>query len=87
MIAWKHHISEDFEQLGIPCRNNGAAAGATVFLDYELMIAYLKQDGRRWHVAEIRVKQRELVFNLGCPWMATITVARGSREGFKPLIM
>lgn len=85
MTVWKHHISEHFENGAIPCRNNGAGRYSTVFTNYGEMIDYLRRDGRKWHIAKLRVKRSELVFNMGCEYMASILVARGSREGFKPI--
>ncbi|WP_188134062.1 hypothetical protein [Chitinophaga sp. CF418] len=49
------------------------------------MLEYLRRDGRRWHVARLRVKKAELEYNFDCDYMATIKVDRYSREGFKPI--
>ncbi len=83
MTVWKHHISSDFKD-GIS-RNNGAGNGATVFLDYQKMIEVLKKDGRKWSVAELKVKKSELLFDRQEKYMATILVDRASKEGFKPI--
>lgn len=85
MKAWKHHISEHFEDGGTPTSPNGAGAGGTIFLDYDKMICYLKEDGREWHVAELEVYEDELLFEFNCNWMATILCNRLSKIGFVKL--
>lgn len=83
--AWKHHISSDFENGKIPTHPNGAGKGATIFIEYEKMIEYLKKDGRRWHIAELELKNELLFFQFNNNYMATILVDKISKDGFKPL--
>lgn len=85
-LAWKHHISEHFENGDYPTHPNGAGKGATVFTDYNKMIDYLKKDGRRWHVAELKLQNEPLIFEFGNNYMATIQRDCLSEHGFKPCI-
>lgn len=82
--AWKHHISEDFENGKMPIES-GAGKGGTIFLDYKTMIDYLKNDGRRWHVAELDLDRDPIIFNFDNNYMATIDIDKPSKSGFKPL--
>lgn len=86
MLVFKHHISKDFEENPSLVMNNGAGAGATVFTDYNKMLAYLKTDGRSWHVAPLEVEKGELHFNFGNDYMATILCDKSSKENFKPVL-
>ena len=85
-LAWKHHISEDFESGNCPLHPNGAGKGATIFINYEKMIEYLKKDGRRWHVAELLLENEPLIFEFGNNYMATIQRDYLSQRGFMPCI-
>lgn len=85
-LAWKHHISEHFENGSCPTHPNGAGKGATIFTDYNKMLDYLKQDGRRWHVAELKLENEPLIFEFGNDYMATIQNNCLSEQGFKPCI-
>ena len=85
-LAWKHHISEHFESGSCPANLNGAGKGATIFIDYNKMIEYLKKDGRHWHVAELKLQNELLVFEFGNNYMATIQSSCLSDQGFKPCI-
>ena len=85
-IAWKHHISEHFENGSCPTHPNGAGKGATIFTDYNKMLDYLKADGRHWHVAELKLKNEPLIFEFGNDYMATIQNDCLSEQGFKPCI-
>ena len=85
-LAWKHHISEHFENGNCPTHPNGAGKGATIFTDYNKMIDYLKKDGRHWHVAELNLQNEPLIFEFGNNYMATIQRDFLSENGFKPCI-
>ena len=50
------------------------------------MIDYLKKDGRRWYVAELKLKNEPLIFEFGNDYMATIQRDCLSERGFKPCI-
>ena len=82
-LAWKHHVSKDFDN-GIV--SGGAGKGATIFLDYDNMIKYLKEDGRKWHIAELKLNNEALIMEYGNDWMATTTRNIPSIEGFKALV-
>lgn len=84
--AWKHHISENFENGKNPVHPNGAGPGATIFLDYEMMKEYLINDGRKWHIAELDLREDIIIYEFNCDWMVTIKNGRWSQEGFKPFI-
>ena len=83
-LAWKHHIADDFENGNIPTKPNGAAKGGTIFVDYKKMLEYLKSDGRRWYVAELKLENEPLIFNFNNKYMATIQRNCLSEDGFKP---
>ena len=85
-LCWKHHISEHFENGLCPTSPNGAGKGGTVFTDYSKMIEYLKKDGRRWHIAELELKNEPLIFEFGNNYMATIPFDKISTHGFKPCV-
>jgi len=85
-LAWKHHIAEHFENGTCPIHPNGAGKGATIFTNYQKMIDYLKKDGRRWYVAELKLKNEPLIFEFGNDYMATIQRDCLSERGFKPCI-
>ena len=85
-LAWKHHVSKHFEDGSMPLSPNGAGKGATIFTDYEKMINYLKEDGRKWHIAELNLKDEPLIFEFGNDWMATVSRDILSEQGFKPCI-
>ena len=84
-VSWKHHISKDFENR--ISTQGGAGKGGTIFTDYEKMIKYLKKDGRKWHIAELKLKDEPLIFEFGNSYMTTIQRDFSSKEGFKPLII
>ena len=81
-LAWKHHISEDFNDNNI---SNGAGKGGTIFIDYEKMLNYLKEDGRNWHIAELNLYNEPLIFKFKDKWMANVTRNILSNKGFKKL--
>ena len=56
--VWKHHISEHFYNGTNPIKGVGAGKGATIFLDYNKMVEYLKKDGREWCVAKIYIDRQ-----------------------------
>jgi hypothetical protein len=85
-LAWKHHISEHFENGSCSTHPNGAGKGTTIFTDFNKMIDYLKNDGRRWHVAELKLQNEPLIFEFGNDYMATIQNDCFSEQGFKPCI-
>lgn len=85
-LAWKHHIAEHFEDGSCPTHPNGAGKGATIFIDYLKMINYLKNDGRCWYVAELKLENEPLIFEFGNNYMATIQRNYHSDKGFKPCI-
>ena len=80
--AWKHHISEDFESGKCPL-SGGAGMGGTIFTDYIEMIKYLREDGRRWHIAELNLEDEQIIFEFDNFYMATTTRNIPSDEGFK----
>ena len=82
-VAWKHHISQDFENSDIV--GGGAASGGTIFLDYKEMVEYLKSDGRSWHAAKLNLVNVPIFFEFNCDYMATILVDWVSDEGFLPV--
>lgn len=84
-LAWKHHIAEHFENGLCVTHPNGAGKGATVFTDYQKMIEYLNDDGRKWYVAELKLENELLNFEFGNDYMATIKSNCLSEEGFKPI--
>lgn len=86
MLAYKHHISEHFEEDPSLVFDNGAGKGGTVFLDYDKMVDYLMNDGRRWHICTLEVNINELKFEFNNDWMATILVNKKAIDYFKPLI-
>ncbi len=81
MKAWKHHIAEHFEN-GSVNWGAAAAAGATIFLDYDFMIQYLKKDGRRWCVAELSIEKNEILYDFKNKEMATLTVNKNTVTQF-----
>jgi hypothetical protein len=81
MKAWKHHIAEHFEDDSVNW-DAGAAAGATIFLDYDFMIQYLKKDGRRWCVAELSVEKNEILYDFKNKEMVTLTVNKNTVTQF-----
>lgn len=83
--AWKHHISEHF--VGLVDNRNGAGAGATIFLDYNKMLEFLKRDGRKWHIAELDLQNCPIRFDFNCDYMATILIDWPSVSGFRPIIL
>jgi hypothetical protein len=60
----------------------GAAAGATIFLDYDVMIQYLKKDGRRWCVAELNVEKNEILYDFKNKEMVTLAVNKNTVTQF-----
>lgn len=82
-LAWKHHISEDFNDNNL---SSGAGKGGTIFIDYEKMLNYLKEDGRNWHIAELNLYNEPLIFKFKDKWMANVTRDILSDKGFKKLI-
>ncbi len=80
--AWKHHISEDFLTGKCPI-DGGAGEGGTIFTDYSEMIKYLRADGREWHIAELDLRNENIIFEFGNFYMATVTRDIPSKEGFK----
>ena len=85
MLAWKHHIAENFETGKSPLHPNGAGKGATILLNYHKMLEYLLTTKRRWYICEIEVSPDELLFEFGNDYMATILVDRLSEKGFRPV--
>lgn len=84
--AWKHHISSDFDDnQEYEPYSNGAGAGGAIFLDYDYMIEYLKNNGREWHIAELDCVDTPISFDFDSPHKARILVDWGSKEGFKKL--
>ena len=79
--VWKHHIAKDFED-GTLITDAYPAIDSTVFTDYDLMIDYLKRDGRRWYIAELDVDETEIEI-LENGYMATIKVIKKPKEEFK----
>ena len=49
------------------------------------MIKYLKKDGRNWHIAELILKEENLIFNFKNNYMATTTRCIKSVNGFHKL--
>jgi hypothetical protein len=49
------------------------------------MMEYLKKDGRKWHIAELELKNIPIVFEYGNDYMATTLENIPSKEGFKPI--
>ena len=81
--AWKHHIAEHFEE-GSLITDAYPAIGSTVFTDYNLMIDYLKKDGRKWYIAELIVEANEIKpFKNG--YMASILVLKKPLKPFQLL--
>jgi len=83
--VWKHHIAKHFED-GTLITDAYPDIGSTVFTNYNLMVEYLKRDGRRWYVAELKLENETLVFEFGNNYMATIQRYYLSEQGFKPCI-
>lgn len=84
--AWKHHIAEHFESGQIPLLPSTCAGiNSTIFTDYDLMIDYLRADGRRWYVAELQLVNHPLYFDFGNDFMATTPVSIKSVTGFVPI--
>ena len=79
MIVYKHHLSKDFNS-GKVLVNGGIGRGATVFIDYEDMLKYLKKDGRKWHVCRANVAVSDLIFNFKNKGMATIKKAYNAED-------
>lgn len=86
MKAYKHHISDNFINGNTPICS-GPAKGSTIFLNYDKMLDYLREDGREWHVCEIEVEKQEYVLNFGNDWMATILVDKPAIKHFKKLVI
>lgn len=84
--AWKNHISSNFKN-GNAKLDAGAGKGGTIFLDYDKMIAYLLEDGRQWHAAELDLTSELLLYEFGNDWMATILRDIPSIGGFNPIII
>jgi hypothetical protein len=82
-MAWKHHISEHFENYE---EFGGAGKGGTIFIDYNKMLNYLKEDGRNWHIAELNLYNEPLIFKFKDKWMANVTRDIHSDKGFKKLL-
>jgi len=82
-FAWKHHIAEHFENGVCLTHPNGAGKGATIFTNYQKMIDYLKQDGRRWYTIKLKFKNEPLLFEFGNDYMATIQRDIISPDRFK----
>ena len=79
--VWKHHIAKHFED-GTLITDAYPDIGSTVFTNYNLMVEYLKRDGRRWYIAELEVDEKEIEpYKNG--YMATINVIRKPKEEFK----
>lgn len=90
MTIWKVHIAKHFEDDPSLANDpeNGPGYGATVFLNYEKMIGYLKRGiVQKWFVCESEVDSWFLQFDYEVDWIATILCDVGSKEGFKPLIL
>lgn len=81
--AWKHHVSDHFTSADSD--GNGAGAGGTIFLDYAKMLQYLKADGRKWHVAELCLRDCPILFDFANDYMATILIDWPSESGFHPI--
>lgn len=79
---WKHHIAEHFENGTLTQDNASAAAGSTVFTDYDGMIEYLKRTRQRWYIAELEVDESEIRLYKNGP-MATILVDKPTTTDFK----
>ena len=86
MKAYKHHISENFTN-GKTEIFSGPAKGSTIFLDYDKMVEYLREDGREWHVCEIVVEKQEYILNFGNDYMATILVDKHATKPFEKLVV
>lgn len=86
MIVWKHHIAEDYEKNGVPTLGNGVGVGGTVFLDFNRMVDWLKQnDKRAFYVAPIDMNVSELEFNQPETFMADSRVKKISVGPFAPI--
>jgi hypothetical protein len=79
---WKHHTAEHFENGTLTQDNATAAAGSTVFTDYDAMIKYLKRTRQRWYIAELEVDESEIRLYKNGP-MATILVDKPTTTDFK----
>jgi hypothetical protein len=79
MKIYKHHLSENIEKRKTPI-NGGIGKSATVFINFDYMVAYLKKDGRRWHYCEAEVDINDLLFNFKNYYMATIKIAYCARN-------
>lgn len=65
--AWKHHLTKQVKEW-----YEGAGKGATIFLDYDFMVKYLKEDGREWSVAELELKDTPIRYDFLSKGMVTI---------------
>jgi len=83
-ICWKHHVAEHFNNETIK-KHTSAGKGATVFTNYEKMLKYLKDDGRKWYICELELNNEELIYEFGNDYMATIPYSKRSKDGFRPL--
>ena len=79
---WKHHTAEHFENGTLNQENASAAAGSTVFNDYDGMIKYLKRTRQRWYIAELEVDESEIRLYKNGP-MATILGDQPTTTDFK----
>ncbi len=79
---WKHHTAEHFENGTLTQNNALAAAGSTVFVDYDAMIEYLKRTRQRWYIAELEVDEAE-IRHYKNGYMATILVDKPTTSDFK----
>lgn len=83
--AWKHHVSKDFKP-DVKFTYGGPAKPATIFLYYDYMVAFLKKDGREWHICEFYVFPSDIDYNFpDHAKMATLKDNYFSEKGFYKL--
>ena len=83
--AWKHHLSADFENHPELLKNNGAGEGATVFINYQFMLNYLKRTGKKWHIARLELNNCPVDVGHESPDMITILKPVKAIENFHPV--
>ena len=79
---WKHHIAKHFEDGTLTTNFTSAAAGSTVFTDYDLMMDFLQRTGERWYIAELEVDESE-IHHYKNGYMATMLVDKPTTTDFK----
>lgn len=81
----EHHLSEHFIETPNLASNNGAGYGATIFLDYDKMIEYLKEDGRTWHICELDLCDNYVDYIFDNTYMVKLLESMSSKLEYFPL--